>query len=157
MEKKLNVLASKLRPVKTFKGEKMLFYRSGVKAQIWLLSAWNFLCVLQMYFHSQKQIKVVANDMLSAICLWCNVTSKAQRNDVAHHLTGCIFGSNGSILIPFVANCSWMLLNSYQAIKSILKIGSISTHPFHFNKLLPDILAHAWKQLPGMSQYILAS
>ena len=77
-----------------------------------VLSAWIFLCVLQMYFYSQK-MKIVKNDMLPAVGVWRHVTSDDQRNNDEQTLTGCISSSNWPILILFVANCSWNLLDSY--------------------------------------------
>ena len=37
-------------------------------------------------------------------------------------LGGCSSGSNGPILIPFAANCSWIILELLYEIKSILKM-----------------------------------
>ena len=64
-----------------------------------------------MGIHSQKQMKIVTNDMLPVVDMWRHVTSYAQRNDVGQNLKGCISGSNGPILILFIENCSWKLLD----------------------------------------------
>ena len=46
-------------------------------------------------------------------------------NDVAQPLAGCIFGSNGLILILFVAKCSKILIDSLRTIKSNYEHGPI--------------------------------
>ena len=92
------------------------------------MNAWNILCVLQMYFHSQKQMKTWQMTCYWRVGgVWRHVTLHAQRNDVRQPLTDCISGSNMPISILFVANCSLNLLDSYQAIKSILNALSILT------------------------------
>ena len=65
---------------------------------------------------SYRCTSAVKKKMITMIML---PTVGLARNDVAQHLAGCISCSNGPILIMFVSNCSSILLNSFQAIKSI--------------------------------------
>ena len=78
-------LASKLRLVKLFNGDKMLLYRRGVlvavnhdtdgraiynkysrlTTSVWYLSIRNVFCVIQMYFHSLNKIKKITDDIVT--------------------------------------------------------------------------------------------
>ena len=87
---------------------------------LWLIfHAAEISCVLSQ----SKKKKIVANDIISGgrPVTSLDIIGLAKVNDVSQRLAGSISGSNKPILILFVANCSWILLDSLKTIKSILK------------------------------------
>ena len=119
-----------------FQRWKMLFYRREVwlgngdtdgraiynkyfplKTFVWWLSALKFLvCLTDVLPHSKTNANCYKWHITAlGDGVWRHVTPYSQSNEVGQHniMMGCIFGSNGPILILFIANCSWNLLDSY--------------------------------------------
>ena len=96
--------------------------------KVCMVSAWNFLCIFRIIFYCQKSIE-------KCYKWYCyrpqayDVTWRHRPSVMTSRtFDTCISGSDKPILILFVANCSWILLDSLKAMKSILNMWSIFTN-----------------------------
>ena len=121
--------------MKTFKGGKMLLYRNWGnsttrnrhgQSYIWQTFSSHNVCMVTERLKClvcitdvlpQSKQKFVTNDIVTGGRL---ITSLAKHNDVAqlwHAVSPVLIWP---ILTLFVANCSWILLDSFKAIKTIM-------------------------------------